>query len=216
MWLFLQVFVNSAQRDTHQDKEHSPHKSSSASALLESTTTPIKPTISVNLTSSTNNPHRIIVVKSPTKSPTSPMTTTILKKVEVIQPQKCGKCNEFVSPGSTTGGTGGPGYHHKCDLQPFLHQPWQCPHCDVTKSFKIIASLRKHCREVHMGKGQVVICEACTLAFKDLRSLEVHNREKHSSIPSSPESFHGFATPTKELEMSRTMETVILNLNDLM
>ena len=189
----LQVFVNSAQRDAHQDKEHSPHKNSSSES-----TTPIKPTISVNLAGN-SNPHRIIVVKSPTKSP--PMTTTILKKVEVIQPQKCHKCNEFVSPG-----------YHKCDLT--LQQLWQCPHCD--KNFKILSSLRKHGREVHGSKGQLVICEPCVLAFKDLRGLEMHNREKHTSIPSSPESFHGFATPTKELEMSRTMETVILNLNDLM
>ena len=130
------------------------------------------------------------------------MTTTILKKVEVIQPQKCHKCNEFVSPG-----------YHKCDLTS-LQQLWQCPHCD--KNFKILSSLRKHGREVHGSKGQLVICEPCVLAFKDLRGLEMHNREKHTSIPSSPESFHGFATPTKELEMSRTMETVILNLNDLM
>merc|ERR1712141_212836 len=95
---------------------------------------------------------------------------------------------------------------------------WNCPHCSLNeiKTFKLLSSLRKHCREVHSGfKGQVVICEPCTLAFKDLRGLEIHNREKHSSIPSSPESFHGFATPTKELEMSKTMETVILNLHDL-
>lgn len=143
-------------------------------------------------------------------------TTTILKKVEVIQPQKCYKCNDFVSPG----------YHHKCDLIQYQPPPqqagqqqstWNCPHCiNEIKTFKLLSSLRKHCREVHSGfKGQVVICEPCTLAFKDLRGLEIHNREKHSSIPSSPESFHGFATPTKELEMSKTMETVILNLHDL-
>ena len=220
--LFFQVFVNAAQRDAHQEREHSPQKSNSSSTLggssIDSTTStstlaasttsvaagtssPMKPTISVSLATASNNPHRIIVVKSPTKSPTQAMTTTILKKVEVIQPQKCGKCHEFVSPG-------GHGYHHKCE------QVWHCPYCE--KTLKTISALRKHFREVHPSKGQVVICEACTLAFKDLRGLEAHNREKHSSIPSSPESFHGFATPTKELEMSRTMETVILNLNDLM
>ena len=222
--LFLQVFVNAAQRDAHQERDHSPQKSNSSATLgassidstspsstIAASTTPLaagassvsmKPTISVSLATASNNPHRIIVVKSPTKSPTQAMTTTILKKVEVIQPQKCGKCHEFVSPG-------GHGYTHKCE------QVWHCPFCE-TKTFKMISSLRKHYREVHPSKGQVVVCEACTLAFKDLRGLEVHNREKHSSIPSSPESFHGFATPTKELEMSRTMETVILNLNDLM
>lgn len=168
----------------------------------------MKTTISVNLSSkqaspstvspaSANQSPRIIVVKSPHKA--SGMTT-ILKKVEVIQPQKCPHCQEFISNSA----------HHLCEL------PWKCPKCN--KPYKLSSGLRKHCREAH-GLGQVSLCESCQMVFMDgSNGLDEHNKEKHSlssPIPSSPDSFHGFITPTKELEMSKRFETIILNLSDI-
>jgi len=87
------------------------------------------------------------------------------------------------------------------------------------KTYKLSSGMRKHCRENH-GLGQVAVCETCQIAFVEgISGLEEHNREKHSnlrnSVPSSPESFHGFVTPTKELEMSKRFETIILNLSDI-
>jgi len=190
--------------------------------------TPIKTTISVNLPSisntnvvstlapsithaaTLNNPNnspRIIVVKSPNK--TQGMTT-ILKKVEVIQPAKCPQCQEFISNLK----------HHICEL------PWKCPVIEsgCRKTYKLSSGLRKHCREAHR-LGQVAVCEICQITFMDgINGLEEHNKKEHSTkispghspnIPSSPESFHGFVTPTKELEMSKRFETIILNLSDI-
>lgn len=201
---FLQVFVNASQRDAHLDKEHSHLKiSNSRESPLKST--PIKTTISVNLHSNSSpvstqntspNSPRIIVVKSPTNKSGNSGMTTILKKVEVIQPSKCPHCHEFISNLKT----------HVCEL------PWKCPVCG--KRYKLNSGLRKHCREGH-GLGQVAVCESCQITFMDgITGLEEHNREKHS-VPSSPESFHGFVTPTKELEMSKRFETIILNLSDI-
>ena len=148
--------------------------------------------------SNANTP-RIIVVKSPNKSPGG--MTTILKKVEVIQPQKCPHCQEFISNMKA----------HVCEL------PWACKLCG--KTYKLSSGLRKHCRE---GHGILVaVCESCQITFMDgISGLEEHNREIHSggltrSLSSSPETFHGFTTPTKELEMTKRFETIILNLSDI-
>lgn len=244
MFTFLQVFVTVSQRDMHQERDHPCNNSSSQSpksleshsvieksqslhsATLPTTThsSTIKTTISVNLPSSStssqtsvvatggnqamsSNP-RIIVVKSPNSK--TGLMTTILKKVEVIQPQKCANCQEFVM---ANGG-------HVCEV------PWKCPFC-LEKCYKSLVGLRKHVREAHGGQGQqqLEVCETCQIAFKidgnGKSGLEIHNKEKHSgsgsSIPSSPESFHGFVTPTKEFEMAsrNNYETVILNLNDI-
>jgi len=154
----------------------------------------------------TNNSPRIIVVKSPNKSPGM---TTILKKVEVIQPAKCPQCQDFISNLK----------HHICEL------PWKCPVVEsgCRKTYKLSSGLRKHCRESH-GLGQVAVCETCQITFMDgISGLEEHNKKEHSKtspghspgVPSSPESFHGFVTPTKELEMSKRFETIILNLSDI-
>ena len=154
----------------------------------------------------TNNSPRIIVVKSPNKSPGM---TTILKKVEVIQPAKCPQCQDFISNMK----------HHICEL------PWKCPVVEsgCRKTYKLSSGLRKHCRESH-GLGQVAVCETCQITFMDgISGLEEHNKKEHSKtspghspgVPSSPESFHGFVTPTKELEMSKRFETIILNLSDI-
>ncbi len=201
------------------DKEHPsqrPATKEPSSPPLSKVTSPMKTTISVSLPSSpptqastvqaSSTSPRIIVVKSPsTKSP----VTTILKKVEVIQPQKCPHCHEFISNLK----------HHVCEL------PWKCPVLGCGKRYKLNSGLRKHCREGH-GLGQVAVCESCQITFMDgISGLEEHNREKHSAssaatvqtspVPSSPESFHGFVTPTKELDMAKRFETIILNLSDI-
>ena len=88
------------------------------------------------------------------------------------------------------------------------------------KTYKLSSGLRKHCRE---GHGILVaVCESCQITFMDgIKGLEEHNRETHSktsnsrSLSSSPEVFHGFTTPTKELEMTKRFETIILNLSDI-
>merc|ERR1712223_1238156 len=225
---------------------NSPPAHLATSTVTKVTSPPIKTTISVNLPSisntagstistlapssgggvvtgngNPNNSPRIIVVKSPNKSPGM---TTILKKVEVIQPAKCPTCQEFISNLK----------HHTCEL------PWKCPMMESVgcrKTYKLSSGLRKHCREAH-GLGQVAVCETCQITFMDgINGLEEHNRQNHShknsnssnlvqtcsnpspghspNVPSSPESFHGFVTPTKELEMSKRFETIILNLSDI-
>ena len=206
-FLIFQVFVTVSQRDLHIRREH-PNMSLSNSPTHDhhhnGTTTklrslkPQSPTSPTSSASSPNNTPRIIVVKSPNKSPG---LTTILKKVEVIQPQKCPHCQEFISNMKA----------HVCEL------PWACKLCG--KTYKLSSGLRKHCRE---GHGILVaVCESCQITFMDgISGLEEHNREIHSrgngrSLSSSPETFHGFTTPTKELEMTKRFETIILNLSDI-
>ena len=207
-FLIFQVFVTVSQRDLHIRREH-PNMSLSNSPTHDhhhnGTTTklrslkPQSPTSPTSSASSPNNTPRIIVVKSPNKSQSG--LTTILKKVEVIQPQKCPHCQEFISNMKA----------HVCEL------PWACKLCG--KTYKLSSGLRKHCRE---GHGILVaVCESCQITFMDgISGLEEHNREIHSrgngrSLSSSPETFHGFTTPTKELEMTKRFETIILNLSDI-
>merc|ERR1719219_885539 len=111
----LKISPTSKESATTAAPSSSLSSSSSVTAGIMTTSTvtkstPIKTTISVNLPSisntnvvstlapsmthaaTLNNPNnspRIIVVKSPNKSPGM---TTILKKVEVIQPAKCPQC----------------------------------------------------------------------------------------------------------------------------
>ena len=202
----FQVFITVSQRDLHIRREHpnmslSPthdHNGSTSKLTTTKMTNPTSPASS----SSPNNTPRIIVVKSPNKSQSG--LTTILKKVEVIQPQKCPHCQEFISNMKA----------HVCEL------PWACKLCG--KTYKLSSGLRKHCRE---GHGILVaVCEPCQITFMDgITGLEEHNREIHSraaginlrSPSSSPETFHGFTTPTKELEMTKRFETIILNLSDI-
>jgi hypothetical protein len=79
---------------------------------------------------------------------------------------------------------------------------------------------------LYFFNGVAAVCEACQFTFMDgISGLEEHNKKEHSKtspghspgVPSSPESFHGFVTPTKEMskEMSKRFETIILNLSDI-
>ena len=76
----------------------------------------------------------------------------------------------------------------------------------------------------HTASVKWWVCETFQITFMDgISGLEEHNKKEHSKtspghspgVPSSPESFHGFVTPTKELEMSKRFETIILNLSDI-
>lgn len=185
--------------------------------------------------SATNNvmktPPRVIVLNGllGKKIVTSP--GNMMKTVEVVQLQssqqqqtvkKCCMCQEAVSDLTS----------HVCDL------PYQCPLCP--RRYKQVVGARKHCIESH-GRSDVVVCEICHLVMLGQQSeCDKHVAEKHLSPPSlrgvkrtassstspiavvykspvkgretSPEVFHGFSTPTKELERIKELQTFRQNL----